>query len=143
MKEENRAVREIKSVQDGVESMLLISDVRVTTKKNCRLLEFDGTEICGVPGEVTSFKIFNDNNVELTTTGRHVVSSSMTFEQGVKQHCHYTDAFNEPIVIGFSTSRVSSSVNDNGGRLEIDYFVEYNNTLSSKNSMKLTYRYNT
>lgn len=143
MKEENRAVLEIKSVQDGVESMLLISDVRVTTKKNCRLLEFDGTEICGVPGEVTSFKIFNDNNVELTTTGRHVVSSSMTFEQGVKQHCHYTDAFNEPVVIGFSTSRVTSSVNDNGGRLEIDYFVEYNNTLSSKNSMKLTYKYNT
>lgn len=141
MKEENTAVLEIKSVQDGVESMLFISDVRVSRKKHCRLLEFDGTEICGVPGEVTSFKIYDDNNVELTTTGRHCVSSSMTFEEGVKQHCHYTDIFDEPVVIGFSTSRVKSSVSDSGGRLEIDYFVEYNNVLSSKNSMKLTYRY--
>ncbi len=143
MKEENTAVLEIKSVQDGVESMLLISDVRVITKKHCRMLEFDGTEICGVPGEVTSFKIYEDNNVELITTGQRRVSSSMIFEEGVKQHCHYTDVFNEPVVIGFSTSKVSSSVSDNGGRLEIDYFVEYNNTLSSKNSMKLTYKYNT
>ncbi|MBO4391679.1 MAG: DUF1934 domain-containing protein [Clostridia bacterium] len=142
MKEENTAVLEIKSVQDGVESMLLISDVRVSRKKHCRLLEFDGTEICGVPGEVTSFKIYDDNNVELTTTGRHSVSSSMTFEEGVKQHCHYTDAFNEPVEIGFSTNRVRSVSTERGGKLEIDYFVEFNNVLSSRNSMKLTYKFN-
>jgi uncharacterized beta-barrel protein YwiB (DUF1934 family) len=122
--------------------MLLISDVRVSRKKHYRTLEFDGTEICGVPGEVTSFRIYDDNNVELTTTGRHSVSSSMMFEEGVKQHCHYTDAFNEPVEIGFSTNRVRSFSNERGGRLEIDYFVEFNNVLSSRNSMKLTYKYN-
>ena len=142
MKEENTAVLEIKSIQDGIESMLLISDVRVSRKKHCRLIEFDGTEICGIPGEVTSFKIYDDNNVELTTTGRNNVSSSMIFEEGVKQHCHYTDAFNEPVEIGFSTNRVRSVTNERGGKLEIDYFVEFNNILSSQNTMKLTYKYN-
>jgi len=140
MKEETNAVLEIKSVQNGEESTLFISDARVIDRKKYRLIEFDGTEICGVPGEVTSFKLFGNNDVEMMTNGKRV-SSSMSFVRGVTQHCHYDDMFGEPVTVCFSTSNITSSSNDSGGNVEIDYSVELNNMLASRNSMKLTYRF--
>lgn len=141
MKKNSRNVfLEIKSVQDGEESSVFISDAKMHRVNNKSIIEFDGTEICGIPGEITKFVVDDEQSVSMVT-GKNPVKSTFMLERGVKQNCFYTNDFTmESVLVGFMARRIKSTLGDNGGDVEIDYTVEMNNYLASQNSMHLSVR---
>jgi hypothetical protein len=65
----------IRSIQDGVETSLLVSDGRMKfIKKDNYYIEFDGTDICGISGEKVSFQIDGEDKVIMTTGSKRIIS---------------------------------------------------------------------
>ena len=128
----------IRSVQDGVETSLMVSDGKMTSdKKDNYFIEFDGTEICGVSGEKVSFQIDGQDKVVMTTGKRRIISQ-IVLEMGVRHHCHYNNEFSDLITVGISTRKIKSTLNENGGDVEVDYSIEFNNSVASDNQMYMS-----
>lgn len=125
---------EILSIQNGQETSVFISDARFKKTKDNYRIEFDGTELCGMPGQVTSLEVENDRVVKLTT-GKKEVFSQMIMEKGVR-HCSLRiDDRDGPLSMGVSAKRIKSDIGENGGKLEVDYSLEFNNFHAGDHSM--------
>lgn len=128
---------EILSVQNGQETSVYISDARFKKSKDKYSIEFDGTELCGMPGQITSFEVENDSIVRLTT-GKKEIFSQMIMEKGVR-HCSLRiDDKDGPLSMGVSAKRIKSDVDEHGGVLEVDYSLEFNNFHAGDHSMKVS-----
>lgn len=128
---------EILSVQNGQETSVFISDARFKKGKGKYRIEFDGTELCGMPGQVTSLEVENDSIVRLTT-GKKEIYSQLIMEKGVR-HCSMRIDEKEGILsMGVSAKRIKSEVGDLGGILEVDYSLEFNNFHVGDNSMRVS-----
>ena len=140
MKKSKDIFLEIRSVQDGEESSVFISDAKMRREKGKSIIEFDGTEIFGVPGEITRFVVDSDKAVSMTT-GKDYIQSAFMLERGVKHNCLYTNGLTDEITtVGLSAKKIKSTLDENGGEVEIEYTVEMNHFLSSQNSMRLSVR---
>lgn len=125
---------EILSIQNGQETSVYISDARFKKSKDTYKIEFDGTELCGMPGQVTSLEVENDRKVTLTT-GKKEVFSQMIMEKGVR-HCSLRiDDKEGPLSMGVSAKRIRSVFGERGGKLEVDYSIEFNNFHAGDHSM--------
>ena len=125
---------EILSIQNGQETSVFISDARFKKNKDNYKIEFDGTELCGMPGQITSLEVEDDRVVKLTT-GKKEVFSQMIMEKGVR-HCSLRiDDREGPLSMGVSAKRIKSNIGENGGKLEVDYSLEFNNFHAGDHSM--------
>ena len=125
---------EILSIQNGKETSVFISDARFKKDKDNYKIEFDGTELCGMPGQITSLEVEEDRLVKLTT-GKKEVYSQMIMEKGVR-HCSLRiDDRDGPLSMGVSAKRIKSSLCSQGGRLEVDYSIEFNSIHAGDHSM--------
>ena len=129
-----RVAIEILSIQNGKETSVFISDARFKKNKDKYKIEFDGTELCGMPGQVTSLEVEDERIVRLTT-GKKEVYSQMIMEKGVR-HCSLRlDDREGPLSMGVSTKRIKSGIGADGGKLEVDYSLEFNNFHAGDHSM--------
>lgn len=125
---------EILSIQNGQETSVFISDARFKKNEDSYKIEFDGTELCGMPGQITSLEVEDDRVVKLTT-GKKEVFSQMIMEKGVR-HCSLRiDDREGPLSMGVSAKRIKSDIGENGGKLEVDYSLEFNNFHAGDHSM--------
>ena len=125
---------EILSIQNGQETSVFISDARFKKNKDKYKIEFDGTELCGMPGQITSLEVENERVVKLTT-GKKEIFSQMIMEKGVR-HCSLRiDDREGPLSMGVSAKRIKSDISENGGTLEVDYSLEFNNFHVGDHSM--------
>ncbi|MBE6891666.1 MAG: DUF1934 domain-containing protein [Ruminococcaceae bacterium] len=125
---------EILSIQNGQETSVFISDARFKKNKDKYKIEFDGTELCGMPGQITSLEVENERVVKLTT-GKKEIFSQMIMEKGVR-HCSLRiDDREGPLSMGVSAKRIKSDISENGGTLEVDYSLEFNNFHAGDHSM--------
>ena len=128
---------EILSIQNGQETSVFISDARYKKTKDKYKIEFDGTELCGMPGQVTSLEVENERVVKLTT-GKREVFSQMIMEKGVRHFSMRIDDKDGPLSMGVSAKRIKSDLGENGGTLEVDYSIEFNNFHAGDHSMKVS-----
>lgn len=128
---------EIQSIQNGATTSVFINDARMRKIRNNYKIEFDGTELCGMPGEITSLEI-NDNSVVKLTTGTKKVFSQMIMEQGVRHCSMRMDDIEGPLSMGISTRRIKTNLGENGGNLEVDYSLEFNNYFAGDHTMIIT-----
>ena len=125
---------EILSIQNGQETSVFISDARFKKNKDKYKIEFDGTELCGMPGQITSLEVENERVVRLTT-GKKEVFSQMIMEKGVR-HCSLRiDDREGPLSMGVSAKRIKSDLGEHGGKIEVDYSLEFNNFHAGDHSM--------
>ena len=125
---------EILSIQNGQETSVFISDARFKKNKDKYKIEFDGTELCGMSGQITSLEVENERVVKLTT-GKKEIFSQMIMEKGVR-HCSLRiDDREGPLSMGVSAKRIKSDISENGGTLEVDYSLEFNNFHAGDHSM--------
>jgi len=128
---------EIKSVRDGYETSLFVSDAKMAiSDKDEYLIEFDGTEMIGIDGERISFLVDGQKKVVMTT-GNKVIFSQLILEKGVRHHSQYMDEFDEPVIVGVLANNIKSNMNSSGGKVEIRYTIELNHSMASDNLMSV------
>lgn len=83
---------------------------------------------------VTSVLKIEKNKVEMIHTGD---STRLILEKGQRHSCQYDTGFGS-LMVGVFTSNISSTLGKNGGNLKINYTLDINSSLSSKNEISIT-----
>ncbi|MBU5486144.1 DUF1934 domain-containing protein [Clostridium sp. MSJ-11] len=88
-------------------------------KENCYYVVYDETELAGMEGTTTTFKInCNDNKFSLIRMG--TTSTRMDFENNKDAIVLYNTPYG-PLELKIDTKKLNIDVDDNGGDILIDY----------------------
>lgn len=91
------------------------------------------TEVTGMEGTRTSV-IVRPNEVVIDRDG--MISSRMIFRQGEKNSFLYSTPYGTA-TLGISTRRIKHSFDENGGSMEVDYVMDMEHSLVSRNKIFL------
>lgn len=128
-----------KHTVDGESDSFELTTQGKYTKQNGKyFVSYEGSEITGFDNTTTTLKI-QDNLVSMLRFGKDLGSSQMIFEEN-KQ---YTGIYRTPhgnMSVDVFTNEMTVDVNDDGGELELDYFVQLNSCQPVKNNLKVKIR---
>lgn len=94
------------------------------------------SELTGLEGTTTSFTM-RPHEVILRRTGSE--TSQMVFLEGKKSTFLYSSPDGSSTV-GLDTHRIFSNLGPNGGDMEIDYLLDYNQAFLGRNKFKISVR---
>ena len=128
----------IKGLQrfDGVEDMdtvELVTPGVLTSVAGGYNLSYRETEITGLEGTVTSFQVFPEQ-VSLVRMG--AVCLQMVFEQGRRHFSVYETPYGS-MSVGVRTQRMSNSLGESGGKIDIEYAIEIDHPLAGNNEFHI------
>ncbi len=138
---ENNALITLKgrNLVDGEEDCFELTTQGKYTKQNGKyFVSYEGSEITGYDNTTTTLKI-QDDLVSMIRFGKNAGSSQMIFEEN-KQ---YTGIYRTPhgsLTVDVKTNEMSVSMNDDGGTVELDYFVQLNSCQAVRNNLKVEIR---
>lgn len=128
-----------KNMVDGEEDSFELTTQGKYTKQNGKfLVSYEGSEITGFDKTTTTLKIQKDL-VSMIRFGKDMGSSQMIFEEN-KQ---YTGIYRTPhgnMTVDVKTNEMLVSVDDDGGVVELDYFVQLNSCQPVRNNLKVQIR---
>lgn len=101
------------------ETTKLVTDGTLRTENGAVLLSYAESELTGMSGTQTTFRI-EPERVTLTRTG--AVQSVMVFAVGEEDRSLY-DVGVGALMITVRTERISSNIDENGGTLEVAYAI--------------------
>ena len=122
--------------QDSDEAMELVTDGQYCFKNGRGKLTYKESALTGMEGTVTSFLI-SPGEVILSREG--TLTSRMVFREGTKNTFLYDTPYGST-TMGLDTHRISSSLGEGGGELEIDYIVDLDHTVVGRNRFKINVR---
>ena len=99
-------------------------------------VDYEETEITGYAGTKTVIEIGSDY-VSLRRTG--TLNTDMLFMKDRKTSSSYNTPYGE-LLIGILTSKLEIDVDENGGKVSVEYYVDINNQSKSKNIFDLEIR---
>ncbi len=94
------------------------------------------SELTGMEGTKTSFSI---TPVSVVMTREGSLSSRMVFEEGRKHNFIYETPFGAT-TMGVNTKSISVDLNESGGSMEIDYVVDFQQSVVGRNMFKINVR---
>ena len=127
-------VRGTQVTDGGPETVELITRGTMTGRNGKFAISYEETELTGTAGVTSTFLIFNPQRVVLTRSG--AIKSRMAFVKGVKDESLYDLGFGS-LLLGVYTRDISIDLSEEGGRLFIDYVVELEQAISSRNSYEV------
>ena len=127
-------VRGTQVIDDVPESIELITKGTMTGRNGKFAISYVETELTGTAGVVSTFLIFNPERVVLTRDGP--IKSRMVFSKGVKDQSLYNLGFGS-LLLGIYTKDILVDLNEDGGKLLIDYVVELEQAVTSKNTYEV------
>ena len=122
--------------QDSDDAMELVTDGQYCFKNGRGKLTYKESALTGMEGTVTSFLI-SPGEVILSREG--TLTSRMVFREGTKNTFLYDTPYGST-TMGLDTHRISSSLGEGGGELEIDYIVDFDHTVVGRNRFKINVR---
>ena len=121
--------------REAPETIELLTRGTLTGRNGKFAISYEETELTGNQGVTTTFLILNPGRVVLNRTG--ALQSKMVFVEGVKDESFYDLGFGS-LLIGVYAHQIQVDLTENGGRLFIDYSVEIEQSVSSRNSYEIT-----
>jgi len=97
-------------------------------------ISYEETELTGTKGVTTTFFIPNNDRVVLSRKG--AIQSKMIFSAGDRHESLYDLGFGA-LLITIAAKQMQVDLSENGGSLRIDYTVEIEQTLSSRNAYEV------
>lgn len=86
-------------------------------------------------GCTTTVHVQNKNTVTMTREGSY--SSQLIIEEKRRHNCHYMTPYGE-LVMGVFAKDVNSDIDENGGKLDFHYTIDFNSGLVSVNHMTIS-----
>ena len=128
-----------KNVVDGQEDCFELTTSGKYKKQNGKyFVSYEGSEISGYADTTTTLKI-QDDYVSMIRFGKDKGTTQMIFQENKK----YTGIYRTPqgnLSIDVYTNEMSVNIGDDGGELELDYFVNMNNVGAIRNNLKVKIR---
>jgi uncharacterized beta-barrel protein YwiB (DUF1934 family) len=128
-----------KNTVDGEVDTFELTTAGKYTKQNGKyLVSYEGSEITGYDNTTTTLKI-QENLVSMIRFGKTMGSSQMIFEEN-KQ---YTGVYRTPhgnMSVDVYTNEMEVNVDDCGGEVMLDYFVQLNSCQPVRNNLKVKIR---
>jgi len=90
-------------------------------------ITYNESHLTGMDGTTTTLKIEPDS-VTLIRSGN--VSSLMVFKKGRRHTSEYSTEYGT-FEVGVTAQKVSVNMDDSGGNIDVEYFIEVNNQLTS------------
>ena len=115
--------------QPDSETLDFMTDGVMSIDENGCRLSYMESEVTGMPGTLTTFKV-SDDGVVIDREG--FVTSSMQFREGVKDAFLYTTPYGTAR-LGIDTRKVRNDLSSGGGKLEIDYVVNMEHLVTMRN----------
>ncbi len=126
------------TVDGEVDTFELTTAGKYTKQNGKYLVSYEGSEITGYDNTTTTLKI-QDNFVSMIRFGKTMGSSQMIFEEN-KQ---YTGVYRTPhgnMSVDVYTNEMEVNVNDEGGEVMLDYFVQLNSCQPVRNNLRVKIR---
>ena len=120
--------------QEKPESVELMTRGTMTGRNGKFAISYEETELTGTKGVTNHFLVFNPKRIVLTREG--AIRSRMVFEEDVKNEALYDLGFGS-LLISICARRIVVDLDENGGKLLIDYTVEVEQSMSSRNTYEL------
>ena len=126
------------TVDGEVDSFELTTAGKYMKQNGKYLVSYEGSEITGYDNTTTTLKI-QDNFVSMIRFGKNMGSSQMIFEEN-KQ---YTGVYRTPhgnMSVDVYTNEMEVNVDDDGGEVMLDYFVQLNSCQPVRNNLRVKIR---
>ena len=119
----------IQTINGEEEKIELQTSCSYVNKNNKYYIIYDEYDEDDVSKKTTStLKVDGESKVTLTKSGN--TSTRLILEKDKRHQSLYSTEVGN-LIVGISTSRISSSLNEDGGTLKIDYSLDINSDLSS------------
>lgn len=126
------------TVDGEVDSFELTTEGKYMKQNGKYLVSYEGSEITGYDNTTTTLKI-QENLVSMIRFGKSAGSSQMIFEEN-KQ---YTGVYRTPhgnMSVDVYTNEMEVNVDDGGGEVMLDYFVQLNSCQPVRNNLRVKIR---
>ncbi len=112
------------------------TDGRFGIKDGNYFISYDESELLEVEGEIkTTVFIKSDNSVVLQRNGAY--NSRMVIEKGVRNNCFYMTPMGE-LSLGIFGEKVKTNLTENGGSISMNYTIDANSQLLSRNKVNIS-----
>jgi len=126
------------TVDGEVDSFELTTEGKYMKQNGKYFISYEGSEITGYDDTTTTLKV-KDDYVSMIRFGKNKDSSQMIFEEN-KQ---YTGVYRTPfgsMSVDVYTNEMEVNLNDEGGEVQLDYFVQLNSCEPVRNNLKVKIR---
>ena len=120
--------------EEDEESVELITDGEYSCEDGVWQFSYMESELTGFAGTKTTF-LGERDCVTLSREG--AVVTAMVFCEGRKHHFLY-ETPEGSMTMGINTHKIKSHMDENGGELEVEYNVEFENSFLSRNSFRVS-----
>lgn len=128
----------IRSVQDcggtGEDSMEFVTDGYYLYDGGVGCLSYQESEVTGMEGTRTSVMVAPD---QVVVDRDGTVNSRMIFQEGLKSSFQYVTPYGTAN-FGVDTRKIRHSFGENGGHMEIDYVVNMEHAVVTRNKFQIT-----
>ena len=100
-------------------------------------ISYSEGELSGLEACRTTLKISPDGTVTMMRQGQ--TNTHMIFEKGQCHIGHYETPYGD-FTITVTANDVNVSIDENGGNIDIDYFMDINNAMQTHNGISLNVR---
>ena len=123
---------------NGVDSsMEFVTDGMFYHNNGISVFCYNESDLTGMKGTTTSFTTSPAGSITMTREG--AMNTRMVFEEG-KKHCFIYDTPFGSTSMGVNTKKASFELNEHGGHMEVDYFVDYQHSVIGHNIFKIDVR---
>ena len=124
------------TVDGNTDTIQFTTDGRFGKKDGSFFISYDESRLLEVDGEVkTTVFIKPDNSVVMQRNGAY--NSRMVIEKGVRSNCFYSTPMGQ-LSLGIFGEKVMSSLTENGGNLVMNYTIDTDLKLLSRNRVNIT-----
>lgn len=120
-------------MEEGLESIELVTDGQYAFNDDKSVLTYLESEITGMDGTKTTFEV-GKNLITMIREG--TVNSQMIFEKGKKHVFLYETPFGAA-TLSVDTHRIKSGLDEHGGDMELEYAVDVDNMRLGTNAFKI------
>ena len=121
-------------MQPDAETIEFITDGVYSRTEDGYQIYYRDSELTGLKGTSTTVDITPD---AITVERKGVLNTKMVFREGEKDRLLYDTRFGAA-TLGVETRRVRASFDDLGGDLSIDYVVNMEHTVASRNILNMS-----
>ncbi len=124
------------TVDGNTDTIEFTTDGRFGIKDGSYFISYDESGLLEVDGEIkTTVFIKPDNSVVMQRNGAY--NSRMVIEKGVRNNCFYATPMGE-LSLGIFGEKVKTDLSQNGGNISMNYTIDTNLQLLSRNQVNIT-----
>ncbi len=137
-REENKYIVSIKGIQSYKDSndktdMSFLTEADFEFSDGVYFIDYKESELTGLEGTDTSIEV-GSNYISLRRCG--TVNTHMLFMKDRKTSSFYSTPYGD-MQIDIFTKKLNIDISQNGGRLDVDYFIDINNVSTGKNNFEI------